>query len=63
MSEITRHKTLSVKEALEYIAFAVWQRDLPEGFDGEITCEMNGDGSIEIYAVEKASNSDDVPLN
>lgn len=57
MSEITRHRTLSAKEALEYIAFAVWQRDLPEGFDGEITCELNEDGSVEVYAVQ-ASETD-----
>ena len=52
MSGTTRHKTLTVEEALEYIAFAVWHRDLPEGFDGQITCELNEDGSIEVYAIE-----------
>jgi len=59
MSSITRHKTLTVKEALEYIAFAVWHRDLPDGFDGEITCEMNDDGSIEVYAVEQKEEKED----
>ena len=63
MSEITRHKTLSVKEALEYIAFAIWHRDLPDDFDGEITCEMNEDGSIEVYAVEKTENAEEKPMN
>jgi hypothetical protein len=53
MSEITRHKTLTAQEALEYIAFAVWHRDLPEGFDGQITCELNDDGSVEVYAVDQ----------
>jgi hypothetical protein len=62
MPDITRYKTLTVEEALEYIAFAVWHRDLPEGFDGEITCEMNSDGSIEVYAVEK-DESTQQPLN
>jgi hypothetical protein len=52
MPTVTRHKTLSVEEALEYIAFAVWHRDVPDGFDGEITCELNEDGSIEVYALE-----------
>jgi hypothetical protein len=62
MPDITRHKTLTVEEALEYIAFAVWHRDLPEGFDGQITCEMNSDGSIEVYAVEN-EDSTPQPLN
>ena len=52
MSE-TQHMTLSAKDALEYIAFAVWYRDLQDGFDGEITCELNEDGSVEVYAVQK----------
>jgi len=51
MPTVTRHKTLSVEEALEYIAFAVWHRDVPDDFDGEITCELNEDGSIEVYAL------------
>ncbi len=63
MPDIIRHKTLSVKEALEYIAFAVWHRDLPKGFDGEITCEMNDDGSIEVYAVEKSKDKKEEPPN
>jgi hypothetical protein len=62
MPDITKHKTLTVEEALEYIAFAVWHRDLPEGFDGQITCEMNSDGSIEVYAVEKEESTEQ-PLN
>lgn len=53
MPAVTRHKTLSVEEALEYIAFAVWHRDVPDDFDGEITCELNDDGSIEVYATDK----------
>jgi hypothetical protein len=56
MPAVTRHKTLSVEEALEYIAFAVWYRDTPDDFDGEITCELNDDGSIEIYAKDKDDN-------
>lgn len=48
-----RHKKLSIEEALEYIAFAVYNRDLPEEFDGEITCEMDEDGSVDIYAVSE----------
>lgn len=61
MSEVKRHKTLSAEEMLEYIAFAVWQRDLPEEFDGEITCELNEDGSVEVYTVEE--NEADISLN
>ena len=61
MSTVTRHKTLSVKEALEYIAFAVWHRDVPDDFDGEITCELNDDGSIEVYAMDKPEEA--VSLN
>lgn len=61
MSEVKRHKTLSAEEMLEYIAFAVWQRDLPEEFDGEITCELNEDGSVEVYTVEE--NKQDISLN
>jgi hypothetical protein len=63
MSSITRHKKLSLKEALEYIAFAVWHRDLPDSFDGDITCEMNDDGSVEIYAVEKKEEKENVKPN
>jgi hypothetical protein len=59
MAGTTRHKTLTAKEALEYVAFAVWQRDLPDGFDGQITCELNDDGSVEVYAVDQDSE----PLN
>jgi hypothetical protein len=49
----TRHKTLTPQEALEYVAFAVWYRDLPEEFDGQITCELNEDGSVEVYVVDQ----------
>jgi hypothetical protein len=62
MPTVTRHKTLSVEEALEYIAFAVWHRDVPDGFDGEITCELNEDGSIEVYALEPEPDAY-TPLN
>jgi hypothetical protein len=58
MPTVIRHNTLSVEEALEYIAFAVWHRDVPDGFDGEITCELNEDGSIEVYALEPDSEAD-----
>jgi hypothetical protein len=56
------HKTLSFEEALEYLAYAVMMRDLPDGFDGKITCELNDDGSIDIYAApseteEKENNT------
>lgn len=61
MSEIKRHLTLSAEEMLEYIAFAVWKRDLPEGFDGKITCELNEDGSVEVYAVEEVAESKLLP--
>lgn len=61
MSGITCHKTLTAQEALEYIAFAVWHRDLPDGFDGQITCELNDDGSVEVYAVDQEMKSQ--PLN
>ncbi|MCK9567845.1 hypothetical protein M0R72_02695 [Candidatus Pacearchaeota archaeon] len=57
MPTVTRHKTLSVEEALEYIAFAVWHRDVPDDFDGEITCELNEDGSIEVYALEPEADT------
>jgi len=46
------HKQLELEEALQYIAFAILKKDLPEGFDGDITCEMNDDGSVEIYVTE-----------
>lgn len=59
MSERTHHKTLTLEEALEYIAFAVWYRDLPDGFDGKITCELNDDGSVEVYAIEEATESEE----
>jgi len=49
---IIKHKTLSAEEVLEYIAFAVWHRHLPDDFDGEITCELNEDGSVEVYATD-----------
>lgn len=45
------HKQLTAKQALEYIAHTVFIRDLPEDFDGKITCELNDDGSVEVYAV------------
>lgn len=61
MSGITRHKTLTPQEALEYIAFAVWHIELPEEFDGQITCELNDDGSVEVYAIDQ--DSDTQPLN
>jgi hypothetical protein len=47
-----RHKTLSLEDALQYIAFAVWHKDLPDDFDGDITCELNEDGSVEVYATD-----------
>lgn len=59
MSEITRHKTLTPEEVLEYIAYAIWRRDLPDGFDGEITCEFNEDGSVEVYAVEQIEEKEE----
>ena len=46
------HKQLELEEALQYIAFAILKKDLPEDFDGDITCEMNDDGSVEIYVTE-----------
>lgn len=52
-----RHKTLSLEDALQYIAFAVWHKDLPDGFDGEITCELNEDGSVEVYATEEEAST------
>lgn len=57
MSSVTRHKTLSTEEALEYIAFAVWHKDVPDDFQGEITCELNEDGSVEVYATDPESES------
>jgi len=59
MSTVTRHKTLTVEEALEYVAFAVWHRDVPDGFDGEITCELNEDGSVEVYASGGEDNTEE----
>lgn len=59
MSEITRYKTLTPEEVLEYIAYAIWRRDLPDGFDGEITCEFNEDGSVEVYAVEQIEEQEE----
>lgn len=61
MTDITRHKTLTVKEVLEYVAFAIWTKDLPEEFDGEITCEMNDDGSVDVYAIEKDTTIEKAP--
>ena len=63
MPTVTRHKTLSVEEALEYIAFAVWHRDVPDGFEGDITCELNEDGSIEVYALEPDPEPKAVNMN
>jgi hypothetical protein len=63
MSNVTRHKTLTVTEALEYIAFAVWHRDVPDDFQGEITCELNQDGSVDVYAVDPEVESDTPILN
>ena len=59
MSERTHHKTLTLEEALEYVAFAVWYRDLPDEFDGKITCELNDHGSVEVYAVEEATEPEE----
>lgn len=53
MSEKKLLKKLDLKESLEYIAFAAWHIDLPEDFDGEITCGSNEDGSVEIYISNK----------
>lgn len=47
-----RNKILTMEEALEYVAYAVLMRDLPDEFDGDITCEINEDGEVEIYAVQ-----------
>lgn len=44
------HKNLTLEEALEAIAFCIFFRDLPENFNGNITCELNEDGSVEVYA-------------
>lgn len=60
---VIRHKTLSAEEALEYIAYAVWHKDLPDGFDGEITCELNDDGSVEVYASDGQEQDKSQPLN
>lgn len=59
MSEITKHRTLKPEEVLEYIAYAIWRRDLPDGFDGEITCEFNEDGSVEVYTVEQTEEQEE----
>lgn len=54
-----RHRSLTAQEVLEYIAFAVLHLDAPDDFDGEITCELNEDGTAEIYA----SSSDEEDVN
>lgn len=55
------HKVLSIEEALEAVAYAVSMRELPDDFDGSITCSVNDEGDIEIVAedetVEKPSLS------
>jgi len=57
-------KHLSIEETLEYIAFAVWHKDLSENFEGEITCDMNYDGSIEVYtSCEDKDKDKDKELN
>jgi hypothetical protein len=63
MSNIVRHKTLSITEALEYIAFAVWHRDVPDDFEGEITCELNDNGSIDVYALDPEIEEEAPTLN
>jgi hypothetical protein len=57
------HKKLSIKEALEYIAMAAWYKDVPEEFDGEITCEMNDDGSVDLYASSMTKEEKEAPMN
>lgn len=64
MSEITHHRTLSPEEMLEYVAFAVWYRELEaRKFDGKITCELNEDGSVEVYAVETVQDNEEGESN
>jgi hypothetical protein len=43
------HKTLTPEEALEAILFAVLIRDLPEGFEAEMTAEYDEEGNVEVY--------------
>lgn len=50
MTPTILHKQLSATEALEYLAYAIYSKDLPEDFNGKITCELNADGSVEVYA-------------
>lgn len=50
--------TLTPEQALEYIAYAVLYRDLPEDFDGEITCEFTEDGLCEVTAREIVTTED-----
>jgi hypothetical protein len=57
-------KTLTRDEALATIAWAIMVRDLPEDFEGEITCEfINDDLDVEIHAVssEHIPDNDDLP--
>jgi hypothetical protein len=55
------HKTLSVKEALGHIAYSIYHRELSnkdESFEGDITCEMNEDGTVDVYFVNKSDQDD-----
>ena len=47
------HKKLTPEEALEAILFAVMIRDLPEGFDAELTAEFDEEGNVEVFVTKK----------
>jgi len=53
-----RHKTLSMREVLEYVALAVFYKDAPDGFDGKITCDWNSEEeTIDVYVYDKEEDT------
>jgi hypothetical protein len=52
------HKKLTPEEALEAILFAVLIRDLPEGFQAELTAEYDEEGNVEIFVNPEKQEED-----
>jgi hypothetical protein len=53
---MTFHKTITMQEALTYIAAGVLHLDLPEEFKGNITCTLSEDeGHFDIVAIDNTN--------
>ena len=50
---MTFQKTITMQEALTYIAAGVLHLDLPEEFKGNITCTLSEDDHFNILATEE----------